>query len=639
MRTALGWAAGLIALIALLATAFLLVFDWNMLRNVLAERLSEELGREFAVDGNLEGSLGLQPRIKARDVRVANAGWAAEPNMVEIESLQMQLDLRSLARGRFVVSGLQIRGAAVHLEIDAEGRSSWDLGREPDEPPWIPLIESLVIEESRLTYHDRRHEVELDAIIASAEGTSPKRGAGPVTIAGEGRFQHEEFTLAMRGASLRDLRARDEPYPVEVEVRVGATEATLNGSVAKPFRLTDMKMALSVKGPNAYLLAPVLQLPLPSTRPYELAGDLEREADVWRFENFSGVVGDSDLAGSLSLDVGQKRPLIIADLVSEHLEFVDLGPLIGLHPGDGVPAEPDEERPRRLLPDAPLQREQIQKVDARVTFRGQLVVAPQLPLRDVELSLDLEDGVMKLAPLRFGFAGGTLDLFASIYATVDPAHSDVDLRLSAIQLQDIFDELGLEAAADGVLQGRALFSTRGDTVRSAMGTAAGEAAVVMERGRIDGTVLTLLDAGFLEALALRGENGEPQPMVIRCFVAGLEIEDGIMTASTMVLDTERTLIAGEGAVDLGEETLTLRIEGQPKDPGIAHSRVPVEVSGQLTSLSLEIDPSGVMVRGGLALGLGVLIGPLAAIVPFIGLGLAEDSDCLHLIEEAQQLLH
>jgi hypothetical protein len=160
----------------------------------------------------------------------------------------------------------------------------------------------------------------------------------------------------------------------------------------------------------------------------------------------------------------------------------------------------------------------------------------------------------------------------------------------------------------------------------------------MERGRIDGSALTLLDAGFLEALALVGENGEPQPMVIRCFVTGLEIEDGIMTASTMVLDTERTLIAGEGAVDLGEETLTLRLEGQPKDPGIAHSRVPVEISGHLTSLSLKIDPSGIMVRGGLALGLGVLVGPLAAIIPFIDLGLGEDSDCLRLIEEAQQLL-
>ena len=639
MRIALRWAAGLIALILLLATVFLLVFDWNMLRNALAERLSEELGREFAVDGDLEVRPGPEPRIKARDVRVANAGWAAEPNMVEIESLQMQLDLRSLARGRLVFSGLQIRGAAVHLEIDADGRTSWDLGRETDEPPWIPLIESLVIEESRLTFHDRRHDVELDATIASAEGTSPEWGARPVTIDGKGRLQHEAFELVIRGASLLDLRAPDEPYPVEVEVRIGATEATLNGSVEKPFQPDYMRMALRIKGPNAFLLAPVLQLPLPSTRPYELSGDLVREKHVWRFDDFSGVVGDSDIAGSLSLDVGRERPLLTAELVSEHLEFVDLGPLIGLYPRDRVPAEPGEEPPDRLLPDAPLQREQLQRADARVNFRGEVVIAPQLPLQEVALDLDLEDGVLKLAPLHFGFVGGTLDLFASIYSTAEPARSDLDLRLSALELQDIFDDVGLEGAVEGVLQGRAIFETRGDTIRSAMGTATGEAALVMERGRIDGSTLALLDAGFLEALAVRGENGEPQSMVIRCFVTGLEIEDGIMTTSTMVLDTERTLIAGEGAVDLREETLTLRIEGQPKDPGIAHSRVPVEISGHVTSLSLEIDPSGVVVRGGLALGLGVLVGPLAAILPFIDPGMAEDSDCLQLIEEAEVLLH
>ena len=639
MRIALKWTAGLIALIALLAIIFLLVFDWNMLRNALAERFSEELEREFAIDGKLEGSLGLQPRIKVGEVRLANADWAAEPNMVEIESLQMKMDLRSLARGRFVVSELQIRGATLHLEIDPEGRSSWDLGRESEEPPWIPLIESLLIEEGHVTFHDRRHEVELDATIASVEGTSPDGGAGPVTVEATGRLQHEEFTLTMRGASLLDLRARKEPYPVEVEVRLGETEATLNGAVEQPFQPANMQMALYIKGPNAFLLAPILQLPLPSTRPYELAGDLVREADVWRFENFSGVVGDSDLAGSISLDVGPKRPLMVADLVSEHLEFVDLGPLIGVYPEDWVPAEPDAEPAARLLPDAPLQRELIRKSDARVTFRGERVVAPQLPLREVELDLDLEDGVLKMAPLRFGLAGGTLDLFASIYSTVEPAQSDVDLRLSGIQLQDIFDEVGLEGTADGVLHGGAVFSTRGETMRSAMATAQGEAALLMERGRIDGSALALLDAGFLEALALMGESGEPKPMAIRCFVTGWEIEDGIMTTSAMVLDTERTLIAGEGKMDLGKETLKLRLEGRPKDPGIAHSRVPVEISGHLTSLSLEIDPSGIIMRGGLALGLGVLIGPLAAIIPFIDLGLAEDSDCLRLIEEAEELLH
>jgi len=57
------------------------------------------------------------------------------------------------------------------------------------------------------------------------------------------------------------------------------------------------------------------------------------------------------------------------------------------------------------------------------------------------------------------------------------------------------------------------------------------------------------------------------------------------------------------------------------------------MSGHLAALSLEIDPSGIVVRGGLALGLAALFAPLAGILPFIDLGVAEDSDCLQLIEE------
>jgi hypothetical protein len=133
----------------------------------------------------------------------------------------------------------------------------------------------------------------------------------------------------------------------------------------------------------------------------------------------------------ISLDVGQKRPLIIADLVSEHLEFVDLGPLIGLYPGDGVPAEPDEATtkatPARRAFATRTDPESRRAGDVPGPARGCAPVATSGCRTEISIWKTV---FMKLAPLRFGFAGGTLDLFASIYATVDPAHSDVDLRLS-----------------------------------------------------------------------------------------------------------------------------------------------------------------------------------------------------------------
>ena len=80
----------------------------------------------------------------------------------------------------------------------------------------------------------------------------------------------------------------------------------------------------------------------------------------------------------------------------------------------------------------------------------------------------------------------------------------------------------------------------------------------------------------------------------------------------------------------------LRIQGKPKKPGIGHTRLAVTISGPLTSPSVDVDPSEILVRGALALGAGLLLGPAAAILPFIDLGMAEDSDCLKWVVEAEQ---
>jgi AsmA family protein len=55
-------------------------------------------------------------------------------------------------------------------------------------------------------------------------------------------------------------------------------------------------------------------------------------------------------------------------------------------------------------------------------------------------------------------------------------------------------------------------------------------------------------------------------MTIHCLVAGFDIEDSRMTTTTAVLDSEETLIRGEGTIDLDKETLALRIQGRPKKP-------------------------------------------------------------------------
>ena len=67
-------------LLALLVATIVLValFDWNWLRRPLERYLAHESGREVRI-GDLHVALGLnlQPTVRARDVYIENAPWAA----------------------------------------------------------------------------------------------------------------------------------------------------------------------------------------------------------------------------------------------------------------------------------------------------------------------------------------------------------------------------------------------------------------------------------------------------------------------------------------------------------------------------------------------------------------------------------
>src|SRR5690606_40134059 len=82
-------------------------------------------------------------------------------------------------------------------------------------------------------------------------------------------------------------------------------------------------------------LYPLLGIALPDTPAYTLDGRLGRDGNVWTYQEFSGTVGDSDLAGDVTVTVGGERPHFRGDLVSSLLDFDDLAGLVGGSPDSG----------------------------------------------------------------------------------------------------------------------------------------------------------------------------------------------------------------------------------------------------------------------------------------------------------------
>src|SRR5688572_15058476 len=115
------------ALLAVLIAVAIYLFEWNMLRDYAARKVSEKTGRPFAINGDLTVELSLRPRIVARDLVLGNAPWAKEPHMAEIAVIDFTLDARSLLQRRIVLPHVTVSEARVLLEKNDEGVPNWDL--------------------------------------------------------------------------------------------------------------------------------------------------------------------------------------------------------------------------------------------------------------------------------------------------------------------------------------------------------------------------------------------------------------------------------------------------------------------------------------------------------------------------------
>jgi uncharacterized protein involved in outer membrane biogenesis len=128
----------------------------------------------------------------------------------------------------------------------------------------------------------------------------------------------------------------------------------------------------------------------------------------------------------------------------------------------------------------------------------------------------------------------------------------------------------------------------------------------------------------------------PNRSKVRCAVADFKVTDGIARANRIVVDTDVVLIKGEGTVNLRTERLNLRVEGESKKPRLLRLFVPINIHGPFTRPGIDLETGGAVAQGGLGAALGVLLTPLAAILPFVEPGLAEDANCAALMAEGRR---
>jgi uncharacterized protein involved in outer membrane biogenesis len=120
---------------------------------------------------------------------------------------------------------------------------------------------------------------------------------------------------------------------------------------------------------------------------------------------------------------------------------------------------------------------------------------------------------------------------------------------------------------------------------------------------------------------------------VRCGVASFKAHDGVLTAQTLMVDTEPVLITGSGSIHLDAEALDLQMKGQPKHLRL-RLRSPLMVRGTLLHPAIGAKAGSAVAQTGAAVALGVVLTPLAALLAFVDPGLAKGADCASLVAGA-----
>jgi len=577
---------------------------------------------------------------------------------------------------------------------------------DKESEPWQIAVSEISINESKLAYRDAPLELSIDASITTvgdtvaldgsgeraeagpapaapagtnesrpgqdaakpAEAAAAKKTAGDETTRPDGRKPPEsqagdygmsfEFTGKYREAdvegsgktgqvlSLRDPQVR---FPLLLDLRTGRVTARAEGRIGNLYENPEVDLQVELSAPSMSLLYPLTGVVLPNTPPFSTSGHLYGSMDpdnqLWRYENFQGTVGKSDLQGSLEYRGSGERPSLKGEMRSKLLRFADLGPLVGV---GGEPADPaakdkaarqgkakSNSRPGRVLPDSEFKTDRWNAMDVDVKFRGDRIVQDgSLPLDNMRMHAIMDNGVLKLTPLEFGVADGKLSANITVDGSAKPMKARLEGSVTAVQLPKLFPKVEAMQRSAGRIDGAVALVSRGNSVADLLAEGGGEIKVYLRSGRISRFLLEAASLNVASAVAAKLFGDDE--VRIRCAGVSMALKDGLATMRDFRISTDSALIDVTGAIDFAGERLALDVKPESHDLRLVSLRTPLYVNGTFADPDIGLEKGPLLARAGLAAAIVAIAPAAAALLPLTVPGSDKETDCGELLQEARR---
>ncbi|MEP9359119.1 AsmA family protein [Sphingomonas sp. KR3-1] len=640
----------LASVIAVVATILgLLVLAWTILfvtkgrflRHTFERIVAGQTHREVKVEGDFQLYFNpLNVKFVAEKIHIANPEWAGKGNFFEARRIDSRISTWSLITGKRRVNWLSLENGQVDLQWDKAGkRNTWTFSEEKGEPLDLPVIRRALLQGTMIRYVDPRMQIEAGIRIHTVEAKDTQF-ASTIRFDGGGTARGTRFTL--NGALLTpNATVTGGKNQLRLHAEGVRTQVDVSGTLPGATEIEGADLHMDMRGQNLADIFLLAGIAVPDTRTYRIRSALTKAGDEWRFTGLKGRFGDSDIAGKMAVKMTRPRLLVTAQLATDTLDIVDAGPFIGYNPNTlaakgAAGAVTQVAGTPRLLPDAKLRVDALRNFDAKVHWTVRNVRAPSLPVSNIELGLDLDNMLLKLSPLNFSMARGTVSSDITINARKQPVFTDYDIRLSPTPMGTLLAGWGVEqSGTSGTIKARVQMTGSGDSVRESLAHSNGRIAIILPRGTFwtRNVQLAELDLGtFVQKMF---EKKLKEPVQINCGLIGFTVRNGVAAADPILIDTQKNVMLGRGGFSFRNESIDLAFRADAKKFSLFSAQSPVGVNGYFARPGIDVISPELVARAGVGLGLGVFASPFAAIIAFVDVGDAKAAACGPVLEGAR----
>jgi uncharacterized protein involved in outer membrane biogenesis len=672
-RKTLAWTVASSVFLLAILVLIIAFFDWNRIKPPLNAKVSEELHRPFAINGNLaviwqrepdEGGWRAWvpwPHVVAEDLTLGNPQWSKSPQMVNLKRVELRVSPLALLARRVVIPRIDLTEPNAALERLADGRANWTFQVDPKDPDaepssWVVDIGAIGFDKGHVILNDQRLKTRLDLLIdplgkpipfsdivgdkaakkTLEKGSAPQDYAFALTV--KGQYHGQPLAGTGKVGGLLALQGV-EPFPLQAQVQIADTRVELTGTLTDPLNLGALDLHLKLAGTSLGNLYPLTGVTLPDTSAYTTDGHLiaslhEPQGALFRYEAFNGKIGGSDIHGNLTYVAGKPRPKLSGALVSDQLLFADLAPLIGADSNARQKARGGEGKQpaTKVLPVEEFRTERWRDMDADVEFTGKRIVhSAKLPFTDLYTHLILNDGQLNLEPLRFGVAGGKLDAQIRLDGRTAPLEGQAKLTARNFKLKQLFPTFEPMKTSFGALNGDADIAGRGNSVAALLGTANGNLKMLINDGAISRSLMEII--GLNVGNYVVGKIFGDKEVKINCAAADFDIKTGLATIRLFVFDTENAIVYIDGTANMASEQLDLTISPESKGMRLFSLRSPLYVRGPFIKPDAGVKAVPLMLRGTGMVALGVIAAPAAGLLALVAPSGEEPNQCAPLLEQ------